>query len=105
MITEEEINKIMDLAKLDLNKSPPNNLNFKAKLIENLNDILNFIQKLQREDTSNVIPMVHIDEQTKQRLRLDLVTESNVREYVQNIAPKDSVEAGLYLVPKVIDLE
>ena len=36
-----------------------------------------------------------------QRLRPDVVTESNRREVFQAIAPQ--VEAGLYLVPKVIE--
>jgi len=36
-----------------------------------------------------------------QRLRADLVTESNQREAFQAIAPQ--IEAGLYLVPQVIE--
>jgi aspartyl-tRNA(Asn)/glutamyl-tRNA(Gln) amidotransferase subunit C len=36
-----------------------------------------------------------------QRLRTDAVTEQNNRERFQLIAPQ--VEAGLYLVPKVIE--
>jgi aspartyl-tRNA(Asn)/glutamyl-tRNA(Gln) amidotransferase subunit C len=36
-----------------------------------------------------------------QRLRTDVVTEHNNREKFQTIAPQ--VEAGLYLVPKVIE--
>jgi aspartyl-tRNA(Asn)/glutamyl-tRNA(Gln) amidotransferase subunit C len=36
-----------------------------------------------------------------QRLRPDVVTEQNNREKFQAIAPQ--VEAGLYLVPKVIE--
>jgi len=36
-----------------------------------------------------------------QRLRADVVTELNHREAFQAIAPQ--VEAGLYLVPKVIE--
>jgi aspartyl-tRNA(Asn)/glutamyl-tRNA(Gln) amidotransferase subunit C len=36
-----------------------------------------------------------------QRLRDDVVTETNQRELFQSIAP--AVEDGLYLVPKVIE--
>jgi aspartyl-tRNA(Asn)/glutamyl-tRNA(Gln) amidotransferase subunit C len=36
-----------------------------------------------------------------QRLRADEVSEANQRELFQSIAP--STEAGLYLVPKVIE--
>ncbi|MEX0584386.1 MAG: Asp-tRNA(Asn)/Glu-tRNA(Gln) amidotransferase subunit GatC, partial [Natronospirillum sp.] len=37
----------------------------------------------------------------KQRLRADVVTEPNQREHFQAIAPQ--TEAGLYLVPQVIE--
>jgi aspartyl-tRNA(Asn)/glutamyl-tRNA(Gln) amidotransferase subunit C len=36
-----------------------------------------------------------------QRLRSDAVTEADLRELYQTVAP--AVEDGLYLVPKVID--
>lgn len=36
-----------------------------------------------------------------QRLRKDTITEENLRDKYQQIAPQ--VEAGLYLVPKVIE--
>jgi aspartyl-tRNA(Asn)/glutamyl-tRNA(Gln) amidotransferase subunit C len=36
-------------------------------------------------------------------LREDEVKETDQRELYQSIAPKDTVEAGLYLVPKVIE--
>ena len=36
-----------------------------------------------------------------QRLRVDKVTEANQRELFQEIAPK--TEAGIYLVPQVIE--
>jgi len=42
-----------------------------------------------------------------QRLREDVVTETNQRELFQSLAPKykglSQVEAGLYLVPQVIE--
>ena len=51
-------------------------------------------------DTSGVTPMAHpLD--AVQRLREDAVTESDQREHFQQVAP--AVEAGLYLVPKVIE--
>ena len=51
-------------------------------------------------DTAGIVPMAHPLDQV-QRLRADVVTETNQREQFQAIAPQ--VEAGLYLVPKVIE--
>jgi aspartyl-tRNA(Asn)/glutamyl-tRNA(Gln) amidotransferase subunit C len=51
-------------------------------------------------DTAGVVPMAHPLDMA-QRLRTDDVTETNQREHFQAIAPR--VEAGLYLVPKVIE--
>jgi len=65
-----------------------------------LNGIFNLIAEMQAVDTDGVAPMSHSQNLT-QRLRLDTVTEANQREAFQAIAPQ--VEAGLYLVPKVIE--
>jgi aspartyl-tRNA(Asn)/glutamyl-tRNA(Gln) amidotransferase subunit C len=51
-------------------------------------------------DTAGVEPMAHPND-AGLRLREDAVAETNQREKFQNIAP--AVEAGLYLVPKVIE--
>jgi aspartyl-tRNA(Asn)/glutamyl-tRNA(Gln) amidotransferase subunit C len=65
-----------------------------------LTRILDFIVQMNAVDTSQVEPLAHpLD--VSQRLRSDSVTEPNLREKYQKIAP--CVEAGLYLVPKVID--
>ena len=66
----------------------------------NLSDILALVEQMQAVDTSGVTPMAHpLD--AVQRLRDDAVTESDQRDHFQQIAP--AVEAGLYLVPKVIE--
>ncbi len=66
----------------------------------NLSNILDLVAQMNAVDTSDVEPMAHPLDMT-QRLREDAVTETNQREKFQAIAP--SVEAGLYLVPKVIE--
>lgn len=67
---------------------------------QGITDILNLVEQLQTVDTSGVEPMAHpLD--AVQRLRSDEVTESDEREAFQSIAPQ--TEAGLYLVPKVIE--
>ena len=101
-ITEQDIKKLSNLAKLDLNLDA-NNVEFTDKLINNLNNILQLVEQLQSVDTTNIEPMVHSDEHAEQRLRPDIITEHNVRDLMQDIAPTNSTESGLYLVPKVID--
>ncbi len=65
-----------------------------------LTDIFGLIAEMQAVDTSGIEPMSHAQDVT-QRLRQDVITEGNQRELFQSIAPQ--VEAGLYLVPQVIE--
>ena len=65
-----------------------------------LSGILDLAARLQSADIAAVQPLSHPLEKTA-RLRPDIVTESDQREVFQAIAP--AVEAGLYLVPRVIE--
>ena len=65
-----------------------------------LTGILGLIEQMQAVDTKGIVPMSHSQDVT-QRLRDDVVTETNQRELFQSIAP--AVDGGLYLVPKVIE--
>jgi aspartyl-tRNA(Asn)/glutamyl-tRNA(Gln) amidotransferase subunit C len=69
-------------------------------LQEELNGILALVARLQSADITAVEPLSHPLEITA-RLRPDVVTEADQREVFQAIAP--AVEAGLYLVPRVIE--
>jgi aspartyl-tRNA(Asn)/glutamyl-tRNA(Gln) amidotransferase subunit C len=51
-------------------------------------------------DTADVVPMAHPLDMA-QRLRPDVVAEADQREAFQAVAPQ--TDAGLYLVPKVIE--
>jgi len=65
-----------------------------------LNNIFGLVEQLSEADTSDITPMAHpLD--ANQRLRADVVTEVDQRETFQAIAPK--TEAGVYLVPQVIE--
>ncbi|HFC53152.1 MAG TPA: Asp-tRNA(Asn)/Glu-tRNA(Gln) amidotransferase subunit GatC [Gammaproteobacteria bacterium] len=66
----------------------------------NLSGILDLVEQMNQVDTTGVDPMAHPLEMG-QRLRPDQVTETDQRARFQQIAPQ--VEAGLYLVPKVIE--
>ena len=68
--------------------------------VEKLSKIVDFVDQLSQADTSGVVPMAHpLD--AVQRLRPDVVTESDERDRYQENAP--AVADGLYLVPKVIE--
>ena len=71
---------------------------------ERLNRVLGLIDQLQAVDTRGIDPMSHaLDAQlaVQQRLRPDAITEPDLRDGFQAVAP--AVEQGLYLVPKVIE--
>jgi aspartyl-tRNA(Asn)/glutamyl-tRNA(Gln) amidotransferase subunit C len=89
-----DVEKIAHLARMALDESQ---IDAYAK---DLSNILNLVEQLELSNTDEVVPMAH-PLHMAQRLREDRATEDNRREANQGIAP--SVEAGLYLVPKVIE--
>lgn len=93
-LSPEEVRKIAHLARLNLSEQDI------ATYAPQLSRILDFIEHMNQVDISNVQPLAHpLD--ISQRLRPDSVNEPDLRDKYQRIAPQ--VEAGLYLVPKVID--
>jgi len=94
-LTREQIANIAHLARLALTES-------ESQVYQtSLSSILDFVGELDRADTANVAPMAHPLPGLSQRLREDVVTESDHHERYQANAPQ--VEAALYLVPKVIE--
>ena len=67
---------------------------------QQINGIFSLIAQMQAVDTRGVEPMAHAQD-LSQRLRDDVVTETDQHEKFQAIAPQ--VAAGLYLVPQVIE--
>jgi aspartyl-tRNA(Asn)/glutamyl-tRNA(Gln) amidotransferase subunit C len=65
-----------------------------------LANILALVNDMQAVDTEGIAPMAHAQD-VSLRLREDVVTETDQHELFQALAPQ--VEAGLYLVPKVIE--
>ena len=65
-----------------------------------LNAIFDLIATMQAVDTTGIAPMAHAQD-ASQRLRDDVVTETDRHAAFQRIAP--AVEGNLYLVPKVIE--
>ena len=90
----DQVRKIAHLARLAIKQSDI------AEYARNLSRILELAEQMNAVDTAGVAPLAHpLD--ASQRLRPDAVTEPDRREQFQAIAPQ--VEAGLYLVPKVIE--
>ena len=93
-LTTEDIKRIAHLARIEINEQEA------TATLTKLSGILGLIEQMQAVDTTGITPMSH-SQDLAQRLREDVVTQSNQRELFQSIAPL--TEAGLYLVPKVIE--
>lgn len=96
-LERHEVEKIAHLARLTLDEQQ---IPFYAR---NLSNILDLVAHINEAQTQNTLPMAHPLEGLTQRLRDDEITELDQHELFQSIAPM--TEAGLYLVPKVIDSE
>ena len=93
-IDSDDVRKIAHLARLAVDESDL------PRYAENLSSILDLVEQMNAVDTREVTPMAH-PLNAVQRLREDAVTEPDQRELFQQDAP--AVEAGLFLVPKVIE--
>ena len=93
-LNSADIKRTAHLARIEVNDAEAD------ATLTKLTGILELIEQMQAVDTTGIAPMSHSQDVT-QRLRDDVVTETNHRELYQSIAP--AVEEGLYLVPKVIE--
>jgi aspartyl-tRNA(Asn)/glutamyl-tRNA(Gln) amidotransferase subunit C len=93
-LTPEIIAHTALLARLELSSEE------KQSLSEGLNKILGFVAELETIDTASLDPLEN-PLGMHQPLRADVITEPNLREAMQAIAPK--TQNGLYLVPAIID--
>lgn len=90
----DDVKRIAHLARIRVDDAEA------AQYREQLNGIFGLIEAMQAVDTRGIEPMAHARD-VHQRLRADAVSETDRREAFQAVAPQ--VEAGLYLVPKVIE--
>lgn len=93
-LNKDDVVKIAHLARLAIDEQSI------PAYAQNLSDILAFVEQMDRVEVGGTLPMAHPLDMA-QRLRADEVSESDQRALLQRGAP--AVEAGLYLVPKVID--
>jgi aspartyl-tRNA(Asn)/glutamyl-tRNA(Gln) amidotransferase subunit C len=94
-LTRQDVEKIAHLARLSITDEEM------PVYVTSLSSIVAFVDELSRADTGEVLPMAHPLDGQHQRLRADLVTESDHHEKFQANAP--AVQAGLYVVPRVIE--
>lgn len=93
-LNKDDIRKLATLARIGVDDA------IVEEVAAKISDILTMVDQMQAQDTSAVEPMANpLD--AVQRLRPDAVSEPDLREAFQAIAP--ATEDGLYLVPKVID--
>jgi aspartyl-tRNA(Asn)/glutamyl-tRNA(Gln) amidotransferase subunit C len=96
-LDNKEVTKIAHLARLDISGKSEKEV---GDIANDLNKIFDWVGQMQAVNTEEISPMAHpLD--TVQRLRPDEVTEIDNHKEYQELAPK--VEAGLYLVPTVIE--
>ena len=90
----DDIKAIAKLARLKIDEADV------PSYATNLSNILDLVEHMNTVDTAGVVPMSHpLD--VAQRLRDDIVTETDLRDELQKNAP--AVEEGLFLVPRVIE--
>ena len=93
-LDKKDVAKIAHLARLEISEQEI------SAYTDSLSRILGLIEQMNAVETAKVAPMSH-PQDASLRLRADEVTEADQREKFMKIAPV--AEAGLYLVPKVIE--
>lgn len=93
-LEKSDVEKIAHLARLQIDDTEA------QEVASRISSILDMIDQMQGIDTDAVVPLAHPFDAV-QRLRPDVITEDNQREYLQQNAP--ATQDGLYLVPKVIE--
>lgn len=94
-LTPKQIESIAQLARLQLKAEEI------PRYAQSLSSIVALVGELEQADTAGVEPMAHPLAGLSQRLRADEPARDLDRDRYQRNAPQ--VEAGLYLVPKVIE--
>lgn len=90
----EQVQSIANLSRLSLSEEQTEHY------AQDLTRILDMVNSLEQVNTDQITPMAHPLDAT-QRLRADVVSESDQHQLFQQLAPE--VEADHYLVPKVVE--
>lgn len=93
MLTKEDVLKIAKLSKLKFNESEI------EKFKEDLNKIFDYMEELNKLDTSHVEPLFNVLD-LKDKLRKDKVINSEIKKNILDNAPNK--DENFIIVPKVI---
>ncbi|WP_354354348.1 Asp-tRNA(Asn)/Glu-tRNA(Gln) amidotransferase subunit GatC [Variovorax boronicumulans] len=97
-LSASDIARIASLARLQL--APDES----ERMLSQINGFFDLVERMRSVDTAGIEPLAHpvaAIEDITLRLRDDVVSEPDNRTANQQTAP--AVEAGLFLVPKVIE--
>ena len=93
-LTLDDVKRIAQLARIEVEPREA------ERVLTQLSGIFRLIEEMQAVNTEGIEPMAHAQDVMLQ-LREDAVTGSDQHALFQAVAPQ--VEAGLYLVPKVME--
>ena len=93
-VNEQQVRHVARLARLALGDDEI------AKMVPELNNILNWVEQLGEVDTDGVEPLTAVIE-NHLRLRDDVVNDGNCRDDILKNAP--DAQHGFFAVPKVIE--
>ena len=92
----EDVQRLAKLARIELDSEQI------SATLGHLDNIFGMIADMRQVDTRGIEPMAHACD-VGQRLRADQVTDGSIEQRDRCLALAPESEAGLYLVPKVIE--
>ena len=93
-IDNSTVKKVAKLARLKVDAKEEQNLK------DELNNILEWVEKLQKVDTENIAPMLSVSNEPMP-MREDIVTSKLDNKQILSNAPEK--KAGFFVVPKVVE--
>ena len=93
-IDKDTVEKIAHLARLEFDEKE------KAQIINDMNNMLTFVNKLNEIDTSNVEPLIYMSDEVNVLREDEMKQDITQDEALKNAPKKDS---DYFKVPKVID--
>tara|TARA_B100000965_G_scaffold277044_1_gene234893 strand:- start:71 stop:358 length:288 start_codon:yes stop_codon:yes gene_type:complete len=93
-IDNQTVRKVSKLAKIKINEKE------ETKLIEELNNILGWVDELKKVNTEQIEPMLSVFNESM-IMRKDEVSSETSDELVLKNAPKS--KSGFFVVPKVVE--
>lgn len=93
-IDNETVDKIAHLARLEFNNES------KQQMINDMNNMLAFVEKLNELDTTNVEPLIYMSDEVNVLREDEVIHEITQAEGLKNAPKKDS---DYFKVPKVIE--